>query len=82
MDGTSVSTYITILLPPLPHTYRVLDFITKVSVDDGIDLRGAESDAGRIQDAVRSTVEEEGVCRRVDGDEVAVGPDIYGWYRG
>jgi hypothetical protein len=47
----------------------------KVALNNLVDLRGAESYAGRIEYAIRAAMEEQLFRGGVDGDKVAMCPD-------
>ena len=62
--------------PSLTDADAVFDGVRKVLVDNGVDLRGAEADAARVEDAVGAAEEDDGFGGGVGEDEVAVGPDV------
>ena len=63
-----------VLRSPLPHADGVRDPVREVPLDDRVDLRGAEADAARVQDAVGPAEEGDPFGDGMHNAEVTVGP--------
>jgi hypothetical protein len=60
----------------LADAQRVDDFGGELGFEHVVDFGGAEADSGGVEDAVGAAQEEDLFGCWVDGDEVAVGPDV------